>query len=87
MVGSFASVNQPKTHNPKAQPVQPIIYNHKTFIITSPVAARLMLDAKEMRKTNIDRASGLVALAVKVETGTMDASEALALANPLCNAA
>tara|TARA_R110000824_G_scaffold346368_1_gene533163 strand:+ start:2029 stop:2232 length:204 start_codon:yes stop_codon:yes gene_type:complete len=67
--------------------MQTIVYGSKTFTLENHAAARLMLDAKQLRKTDVRGASGLVALAVKVETGTMSASEALALANPLRNAA
>ena len=67
--------------------MQTIVYNHKTFIIHNHTAAKLMLDAKQLRKADVGGASELVALAVKVETGTMSDSEALTLANPLRNAA
>ena len=63
--------------------MQTIVYGAKTFILENPTAAKLMTEASQFRKAGeLETGHELVSLAVKVETGTMTANEALMLAYP-----
>jgi hypothetical protein len=63
--------------------MQTIVYGAKTFILENPTAAKLMNEANQLRTLgNLETGQELVSLAVKVETGSMTAGEALMLAYP-----
>ncbi len=61
-----------------------ILFGLKTYSLGDPTAARLMREAVRLRKAGRGRlARGLVALALKVEDGTLSAAEATELEGPV----